>query len=189
MRVSSLLVWGRTPPSVRPGNARRRAPHALRRITTHVALLLFLFAVPSSRAANCIPIHQAGQHIGETRCVTGKVFTVKAVPKASISWISVKMLWPVLSPSWSKRPERCRRRPPPSRTHHRDPRSPEGLRRPPRNHPQPHQPDRGRRRHHPSATQELRCGKPWPLQCRSIASNKKAHEDEGQAEHHRDLWQ
>lgn len=40
-------------------------------------LLLFLFAIPSARAADCIPIHQAGQHIGETKCVTGKVMRVK----------------------------------------------------------------------------------------------------------------
>jgi hypothetical protein len=45
------------------------------------ALLLFLFAAPSSRAADCIPIHQAGQHIGETRCVTGRVFGVKVGAK------------------------------------------------------------------------------------------------------------
>jgi hypothetical protein len=55
--------------------------HALRRITTRVALLLFLFAVPSARGAECIPIHQAGQHIGETKCVTGKVIRVKVGTK------------------------------------------------------------------------------------------------------------
>jgi hypothetical protein len=189
MRVSSLLVWGRTPPSVRPGNARRCAP------------MLYAGLRPTSRSCSSSspsppPAPPTASRFTRPASTSEKpdvspekCSQSKAVPKASISWISVKMLWPVLSPSWSKRPERCRRRPPPSRTHHRDPRSPEGLRRPPRNHPQPHQPDRGRRRHHPSATQELRCGKPWPLQCRSIASNKKAHEDEGQAEHHRDLWQ
>ena len=56
--------------------------HAFRRITNHVALLLFLFAAPcSARAADCIPIHEAGQHIGETKCVTGKVIRVKAGTK------------------------------------------------------------------------------------------------------------
>jgi hypothetical protein len=43
--------------------------------------MLFLFAVPSYRAADCIPIHQAGQHIGETKCVTGKVIRVKTGSK------------------------------------------------------------------------------------------------------------
>jgi hypothetical protein len=71
-----------TDASVRPaGHCPAARSHALRRITTHVALMLFLFAVPSSRAADCIPIHQAGQHIGETRCVTGKVFGVKVGTK------------------------------------------------------------------------------------------------------------
>jgi hypothetical protein len=49
----------------------------LSRIPVQVALLILLFAAPPARAADCIPIHQAGQHIGETRCVTGKVFRVK----------------------------------------------------------------------------------------------------------------
>jgi hypothetical protein len=67
---------------VRPaGQSPATRSHALRRITTHVALLLFAFAVPSARAADCIPIHQAGQHIGETRCVTGKVLRVKVGAK------------------------------------------------------------------------------------------------------------
>jgi len=43
----------------------------------YVALLLFLSAVLSSRASDCILIHEAGQHIGETKCVAGKVVRVK----------------------------------------------------------------------------------------------------------------
>ena len=49
----------------------------LSRIPVQVALLILLFAAPTARAADCIPIHQAGQHIGETKCVTGKVLRVK----------------------------------------------------------------------------------------------------------------
>ena len=41
-----------------------------------VALFL-LFAVPSLHAADCISIQEAGEHIGETRCVMGKVVRVK----------------------------------------------------------------------------------------------------------------
>ena len=41
-----------------------------------VALVVF-FGVPLLRAADCISIQEAGQHIGETRCVTGKVVRVK----------------------------------------------------------------------------------------------------------------
>ena len=40
------------------------------------ALLIF-FGVPPLRAADCISIQETGQHIGETRCVTGKVLRVK----------------------------------------------------------------------------------------------------------------
>ncbi len=43
-----------------------------------VALLIFLVAVPQLRAADCISIQDAGKHVGETRCVTGKVVRVKA---------------------------------------------------------------------------------------------------------------
>lgn len=32
-------------------------------------------------AADCIPIHEAAQHVGETRCVTGRVVRVKVGPK------------------------------------------------------------------------------------------------------------
>ena len=41
----------------------------------------------------------------------------------------------------------------------------------------------------PPLPQELRCGKSRPLQCRSITSNKKAHQGECQAEHYSDVWQ
>src|SRR6266576_4561615 len=71
-----------TDSSVRPaGQCPAARSHALRRITTQVALLLLLVAAPTARAADCIPIHLAGQHIGETRCVTGKVFRVKVGTK------------------------------------------------------------------------------------------------------------
>jgi hypothetical protein len=63
---------------------RRPAARAsiLSRIPVQVALLILLFAAPTARAADCIPIHQAGQHIGETKCVTGKVIRVKVGAKA-----------------------------------------------------------------------------------------------------------
>jgi hypothetical protein len=77
--VSAAITTARveTDAFVRPaGQSPAARPHALRRITTEVALLLFLFAVPSARAADCLPIHETGQHIGETKCVTGKVIRV-----------------------------------------------------------------------------------------------------------------
>lgn len=51
-------------------------PNALRKISNRLAL--FLFLVPFAKAADCIPIQETRQHIGETRCVTGKVLHVKA---------------------------------------------------------------------------------------------------------------
>ncbi|HVN19803.1 MAG TPA: hypothetical protein VMU05_13545 [Dongiaceae bacterium] len=42
-----------------------------------VALLTLQFAPAPALAADCIPIHQASDHIGEVRCVTGKVVRVK----------------------------------------------------------------------------------------------------------------
>lgn len=41
-------------------------------------VLLTLFGAPLLRAADCLSIQEAGQHIGETRCVTGKVLRVQA---------------------------------------------------------------------------------------------------------------
>ena len=46
--------------------------------TSCVALLPLLFAVPRLSASDCIPIYEATQHVGETKCVTGKVLRVKA---------------------------------------------------------------------------------------------------------------
>jgi hypothetical protein len=45
--------------------------------TVLVALVIFFGAVPLLQAADCISIQEAGQHVGETRCVTGKVVRVK----------------------------------------------------------------------------------------------------------------
>jgi len=40
--------------------------------------VIFFGTAPLLRAADCISIQQASQHVGETRCVTGKVVRVKA---------------------------------------------------------------------------------------------------------------
>ena len=42
-------------------------------------LLLLAFAISaSSTASDCIPFQEAAQHVGENRCVTGKIMRVKA---------------------------------------------------------------------------------------------------------------
>ncbi|HEV3511926.1 MAG TPA: hypothetical protein VGS05_09510 [Candidatus Sulfotelmatobacter sp.] len=46
-----------------------------------VVLLFLLLCAPSLFAADCIPIHEAGQHVGETKCVSGKVLRVKVGAK------------------------------------------------------------------------------------------------------------
>ena len=51
------------------------------RIPTLFALLILLLSAPSVFGGDCIPIHEAGQHVGETKCVTGKVLRVKVGSK------------------------------------------------------------------------------------------------------------
>jgi len=43
--------------------------------------LLALGTAPCLHASDCIPIHEAGQHVGETKCVTGKVLRIKVGEK------------------------------------------------------------------------------------------------------------
>jgi len=59
--------------------AARSNPHV--RASAFLALLTpFLFAI-SLRASDCIPIHEAGQHVGETKCIAGKVLKIKVGAK------------------------------------------------------------------------------------------------------------
>jgi len=44
------------------------------------ASLLLLLAIPSF-ASDCLPIREAGAHVGETKCVTGKIIRVKVGPR------------------------------------------------------------------------------------------------------------
>lgn len=39
-------------------------------------LVTFVFAAPLALASDCVPIQEAGVHVGETKCVTGKVHRV-----------------------------------------------------------------------------------------------------------------
>jgi hypothetical protein len=58
-----------------------RGPAALSKafatIWAPVALLILLFASPALRASDCIPVHEADKHVGETQCVFGKVLKIK----------------------------------------------------------------------------------------------------------------
>jgi hypothetical protein len=46
------------------------------RIWAPVAVLILLFITPCLHASDCIPF-QEGQHVGEIKCVTGKVLRIK----------------------------------------------------------------------------------------------------------------
>jgi hypothetical protein len=46
-----------------------------------VIIVLVMFSVPMLSAAECLPIHEARNHIGETKCVAGKVVRVKVGAK------------------------------------------------------------------------------------------------------------
>jgi hypothetical protein len=44
-------------------------------------LLIILVCSPLLSASDCISIHEASQHVGETKCVTGKVIKIKVGEK------------------------------------------------------------------------------------------------------------
>src|SRR5579871_492797 len=78
-RQEAVSISGREGTAV-PGSPARQS-RAARFSIQHffaalVALILSLGALPLS-ASDCLPIQQAGQHVGETKCVTGKVIRVK----------------------------------------------------------------------------------------------------------------
>jgi hypothetical protein len=49
-----------------------------RGMTAYLALLTILFAAPLLAASDCVSIQDASQHVGETKCVTGKIVRVQA---------------------------------------------------------------------------------------------------------------
>jgi hypothetical protein len=53
-------------------------------VSTAVTLLALGFAtLPLFAASDCLPIGQASQHVGENKCITGKVLPVKAGAKGT----------------------------------------------------------------------------------------------------------
>ena len=45
--------------------------------------LLPILLFSASLAAKCLPMNEAGKHIGDTKCVTGKVLTVSESPNGA----------------------------------------------------------------------------------------------------------
>jgi len=50
-------------------------------VTSWIGLVVILFAAPFLATSDCLPIHEANRHVGETSCVTGKVLRVKVGDK------------------------------------------------------------------------------------------------------------
>jgi len=50
-------------------------------LTNWIALVAALCAAPFLAASDCVPIYEANRHVGETKCVTGKVLRVKVGTK------------------------------------------------------------------------------------------------------------
>ncbi|HTT20024.1 MAG TPA: hypothetical protein VMG82_13830 [Candidatus Sulfotelmatobacter sp.] len=85
-----MLVWNaattttraRTDAFVRPaGQNPAKRPVVLAKAGNLGALLCILLTPCTAQAADCVPIHEAAQHVGETRCVSGKVVRVKVGDK------------------------------------------------------------------------------------------------------------
>ncbi len=63
---------------VRPaGQSPAARPTLFGRARHLVAVIFILLSPASARAADCLQIHETAQHIGEVKCVTGKVVRVK----------------------------------------------------------------------------------------------------------------
>jgi len=84
-----MLAWNAASGSTRVGTgalARPAGPSPAARpllpsVKWHLAALICILLPCSARAADCIPIHETGQHIGQVKCVTGKVIRVKVGEK------------------------------------------------------------------------------------------------------------
>ena len=70
---------GRAVPSTNSGQALGYS--AVQSARVRLILLLILSAVRLLSASDCIPIHEAGQHVGETKCVAGKVLRIEVGAK------------------------------------------------------------------------------------------------------------
>lgn len=55
-------------------------PRSAHVVIAVLGLIMLVFA-PRLSASDCISIHEAGQHVGETKCVTGKVLRIKVGAK------------------------------------------------------------------------------------------------------------
>ena len=68
------------PERSRRGFRARQRPAALCTLKW-CCLFLTILAAPLLSASDCLPIHEAHEHVGETKCVTGKVVRIKVGTK------------------------------------------------------------------------------------------------------------
>jgi hypothetical protein len=61
-----------------PGCPPRRSSTVLCALKASGAILTILLSPVFLSASDCLPIHEASRHVGETKCVTGKVVRIKA---------------------------------------------------------------------------------------------------------------
>lgn len=71
---------------VRPAGRSPAARHRLPCRNGLLVALLMIFAAPLLAASDCIPFQEAGDHVDETKCVTGKVIRVK-VGESSVHFL------------------------------------------------------------------------------------------------------
>ena len=72
-----MLAWGGTS----AGTADARFPRNIGGFWWISGLFALLMVPRPATAADCIPIHEAAAHVGESKCVTGKVVRVKRTAK------------------------------------------------------------------------------------------------------------
>ena len=70
---------GTAPPGCPAGQSPAAQFRALSTKATFLAVLILI--APSTRASDCLSIHEAAQHIGETKCVQGTVLKVSVGKK------------------------------------------------------------------------------------------------------------
>ncbi len=58
-----------------------RKCHILMSTLNNFVMLALLLSAAAAPASDCLPIREASQHVGETKCVTGKVLRVKVGAK------------------------------------------------------------------------------------------------------------
>ena len=75
--MQPLTHVGKAAPGCPAGQRPAARSTAVARTWVPVAVLIFLFASPFLIASDCIPIYEANHHVGETKCVAGKVLRVK----------------------------------------------------------------------------------------------------------------